>query len=281
LNFFSWFEPPPPLTPIMEPTWIWWAGLSLFTAVRACLICRSASSSDSPTWALAAMCTYAIVAFLRATFPINWATRPHSCLVEASPFTFLGGALFDRFFAQCAEMSLGILMACTSGTHAEFLGFVRSASYARALVLPIAIAQCCCWCGEVSDNKVFHVAEEGLWTATFAAHVAIAVRVWLGTSGAARSRRTLLWIATLSTPYVFFMALVDVPMYYRQWIADEVNGTQYDSFSVGLQRMATCAQRVDRWDEWREEATWQSLYFGAAPFACVALASSLGRSPLP
>ena len=46
---------------------------------------------------------------------------------------------------------------------------------------------------------------------------------------------------------------------------DEAKGTQYYTLTEGLGWMLHCNAVNDDWDQWAEEAQWQTLYFGVAP----------------
>ena len=45
---------------------------------------------------------------------------------------------------------------------------------ARLCAWPIVLAQGCCWWGEITDNKLWHVFEETLWGSGFAVHMLLA-----------------------------------------------------------------------------------------------------------
>jgi len=180
----------------------------------------------------------------------------------------LGSDLFDRLVANCAEVSFGALIAEVSGFHLDILGLRWLPAVARLCAWPIVLAQACCWTGEISDNKLWHVVEESLWGGTFALHTALACAALLQPAdgkAAASSRSCLLAIASLSAAYVYFMVAVDIPMYYAQWRADEARGVEYDSAAKGLGRMCRCQHVADDWEGWSEDATWEALYFGVGP----------------
>ena len=234
-----------------------------------------------PRWALGCAVCFSVAAFIRSAFPVRWSSRPHACLFDL-PYGILGSDMFDRFVAQSAEVSLGFLVAYMAGTHLDTLGLTWAARLVRVLAWPIVLAQCCCWVGEVSDNKLWHVFEESLWGITFAFHAVIAALAQMyghdtakTPNAEAHARTQLLTLGAVSVPYVYFMFAMDVPMYYHQWRADEAKGTVYDGLHDGLRRMLTCQQVANDWAGWEEDALWQCLYFAVGPFAARALARSL------
>lgn len=235
------------------------------------------SRSVVPRWALCLGLTFAVGAWLRALFPVRWSTRPHACLFT-TPMAVIGSDMFDRFVAQSIEMSFGFLIAHVHATHLDTLSLPRAAALSRLLAWPICMAQCCCWVGEVTDNKLWHAIEESHWAFTFAMHAAVSACAWLLSRHAqlakivageqqalSRARGVLAMIFLLSVPYVHFMVNVDVPMYYSQYLADEAKGVVYHEPAVGLRLMTSCQHVADDWTGWSEDALWMSLYFGLGP----------------
>ena len=71
--------------------------------------------------------------------------------------------------------------------------------------------------------------------------------------------------------YVAFMFLVDVPMYWSRWLADEANGRSYLSLAQGALDASTCKLVSFRWEDWKSEVTWMSLYFSVGVWASISL----------
>jgi hypothetical protein len=61
--------------------------------------------------------------------------------------------------------------------------------------------------------------------------------------------------------YAAFIFWWDVPMYWSRWLADQASGRRYLSLGQGL--VDVCRRRVvsRRWEDWKGEALWMSLYF--------------------
>ena len=138
------------------------------------------------------------------------------------------------------------------------------------LILPlISIAELCSWHAVLTTSNLGHVVEESLWGLCAALLVASLVFVW------PRSRpqaRPLLAVATVfGLAYVFYMFLVDVPMYWSSWLLDEAQGTQYLSLAQGF---ADASQRwiVSHQDAvWQDEYVWMALYFRVAVWLSIGL----------
>ena len=121
---------PLPSTPNL--TWLWWACLNINTLGQAVFFTRKYAPvhKELPRWAKVCGFTFAWGAFLRACFPVNWATRPHACLFY-TPGRVVGGDIFDRLVAQSIEMSIGTVVAMTSWNAARVLGLQKIAAVAR------------------------------------------------------------------------------------------------------------------------------------------------------
>jgi hypothetical protein len=101
------------------------------------------------------------------------------------------------------------------------------------VVVPlIAIAELCSWYSVLTTSNLGHVIEESIWGLSAGLLVMSLLWIWPRVS---RSMRPLLaaWCAA-GVAYVAFMFLVDVPMYWSRWMADEASGRGYLSLSQGL-----------------------------------------------
>ena len=70
--------------------------------------------------------------------------------------------------------------------------------------------------------------------------------------------------AVLGTGYVAYMFLVDVPMYWARWVADQAAGREYFSILQGV--LDATGRRVVtfQFERWHTEMLWMSLYFSVA-----------------
>jgi hypothetical protein len=67
------------------------------------------------------------------------------------------------------------------------------------------------------------------------------------------------------------MFLVDVPMYWSRWIADEASGRLYLSIAQGVFDVSERWVVSHRWEDWQNEVEWMSLYFSVAVWLSIAL----------
>jgi len=159
-------------------------------------------------------------------------------------------ALMLRVVARATESPLGMAVSKT--------------------VLPlIAVAEVFSWYSVLTTANIGHVVEETLWGVSAALLVAsiIAMR-----SRCDRSLRyTLDACCVAGVAYVAFMFLVDVPMYWSRWMADQANGREYMSIMQGLLDVSRRWTVSHHWKDWQHEVAWMSLYFSVAVWFSIAL----------
>jgi hypothetical protein len=138
------------------------------------------------------------------------------------------------------------------------------------LLLPlIGVAEICSWYTTLTTNFLGSVFEESLWAVNAGAVVIILAVLWLRTGDT--RQRYLGTILTLNVMYVLFMCTVDVPMYLRRWRADEAAGRPYLSLRQGWRDAGRRRIVTRRWEDWREEIPWMSLYFSGGVWLSLAL----------
>jgi hypothetical protein len=148
-------------------------------------------------------------------------------------------------------------------------GSVVGGVVSLALVPLIAVAETCSWYSVLTTSNIGHVAEESLW-GLCAAMLVASVAVILPRSAPARRPVLAAWcLAGLA--YVAFMFTVDVPLYWARWIADTVGGRHYMTIGQGLLDVAHRRVVSHRWDDWKNEVAWMSLYFSVAVWISISL----------
>jgi hypothetical protein len=73
--------------------------------------------------------------------------------------------------------------------------------------------------------------------------------------------------------YVVFMCAIDVPMYFMRWQADVASGKEWFGLFAGLHDVATRRMVTHDIARWKDEIAWMSLYFSAAVWMSLLLAS--------
>ena len=190
---------------------------------------------------------------------------PRICLFDTS----LSGVIVGRTVATLAELSFvaqwALLLRETSRNTGSRLGQI----VALSLVPLIAIAETCSWYSVLTTSNIGHVAEESIWGLSAALLVA-SVAVILPRSPAARRPLLIAWCFA-GVVYVAFMFSVDVPMYWSRWLADEAAGRSYMSIAQGVLDMSQRRIVSHRWEDWKHEVAWMSLYFSVAVWISISL----------
>jgi hypothetical protein len=199
----------------------------------------------------------------RSIFPVF--DIPRVCLVDS----WLSSVIVGRSVATVAELCFVAQWAALLREGARATGSIV-ARFASRTVLPlIGIAETCSWYSVLTTDNIGHTAEESLWgisAALFLAGIAV-----MG-SRSARDRRPLLLLwGVAAAAYVGFMYLVDVPMYWSRWLADEAIGRHYLSVLQGIHDVAVRRVVSHSWLEWKTEMPWMSLYFSVAVWISISL----------
>jgi hypothetical protein len=193
------------------------------------------------------------------------------CLLDSWLSSVLVGRSVATFAELCFVMQWALMLREISRVTGSGVGRVTS----QVVVPLIAIAESCSWYSVLTTSNLGHVAEETIWGFSAALMVMSLVWIW---PRCARSIRPLLaaWCAA-GIAYVAFMFLVDVPMYWARWLADEAAGRHYLSVAQGVLDVSARWRVSYRWEDWRSEIAWMSLYFSVAVWMSIALV----HAPLP
>ena len=259
----------------------WWAFLCLVSGlnivawlVSAAVLRRrqallSAEVLVMRRWQLLLSAGYVLGCAYRSALPVFDVQR--LCLVDS----WMSSVIVGRSVATFAELCFAAqwaLMLREAG-RATDSAFGKAAS--TVFVPLIVVAETCSWYSVLTTSNLGHVAEESIWGLCATLLVASLVSVW---QRCAPSLRPMLiaWCA-IGVGYVAFMFLVDVPMYWSRWVADEASGRHYLSLTQGLIDASARWVVSHRWDDWKSEVVWMSMYFSVAVWLSIALV----HAPLP
>lgn len=174
-----------------------------------------------------------------------------------------------RSVATFAELSFSaqwalILHQMATATHSPF-------GQAASLVLVplIVVAEGCSWYAVLTTSQSGHIVENSLWGVSAALLVASVLTI--GPHGLSTVYPLVLAWCVGGTGYVAFIFLLDVPMYWSRWCADQSTTRHYLSIAQGL--IDICSRRVvsHRWEDWKSEVLWMSLYFIVGPWSSVSI----------
>jgi hypothetical protein len=199
----------------------------------------------------------------RSAFPVF--DVPRICLFN----TWLSSVIVGRSVATIAEVCFvaqwALMLHETSKASGSVVGRIGSV----AIVPLILLAETCSWYSVLTTSNLGHIAEETIWGLSAALLVAGMVSI-LPRCHAAR-RRLLVAACVTGAAYVAYMALVDVPMYWSRWIADEAVGRHYLSIAQGVRDVAGRRIVSYHWNDWKNEIVWMSLYFSVAVWISISL----------
>jgi hypothetical protein len=199
----------------------------------------------------------------RSAFPVF--DVPRICLHNS----WLSSVIVGRSVATVAELCFvaqwALMLHEASRASRSAIGRISSV----AVVPLIALAEACSWYSVLTTSNLGHIVEESLWSLTAAMMVISMVVTW----PRCRSTRhpALVACCIVGVVYVGFMLLVDVPMYWSRWIADESLGRHYMSIAQGVHDVASRWVVSHRWQDWKSEVVWMSLYFSVAVWLSIAL----------
>jgi hypothetical protein len=259
-----------------NPLAIWWSFLIVVSAANVALLVvlrshyratnrprRSSALAAEPLFLLGA--AYVIGCAFRSILPRADVQR--ICLFDS----WLSSVLVGRSVATVAEMCFIIQWAIVLQALARVSRAETAANIAKTIVPVVAIAEACSWYAVITTDYLGNVLENSLWTVAFVL-IAIALIDLLNRyHGVARGA---IAIAALGIAgYVAFMCTVDVPMYFVRWQADLAAHREFLGLFTGLHDVATRWVVTHDAARWHGEMTWMSLYFSAAVWMSLLLAS--------
>ena len=199
----------------------------------------------------------------RSAFPVF--DVPRLCLHDS----WLSSVIVGRSVATVAELCFVGQWALMLREASRVSGSVVGKISALAIVPLIALAESCSWYSVLTTSNLGHIAEESIWSLSAALMVTSMVLSW--PRSAATRHPALVACCVAGVAYVGFMLLVDVPMYWSRWIADESVGRHYMSIAQGVHDVAGRWVVSYRWDDWKSEIVWMSLYFSVAVWISIGL----------
>ena len=183
--------------------------------------------------------------------------------------TWLSSVVVGRSVATIAELCFVaqwalMLDEISSSTHSRIGRFA-----ALAIVPLIAVAETFSWYSVLTTSNIGHVVEESLWGLSAALLVGSLVLIWPRLTP--RQRPLLAAWCLIGVAYVGFMFMVDVPMYWSRWLADEASGRGYLSIYQGFADVSGRWTVSHRQQDWQGEMVWMTAYFSVAVWLSIAL----------
>jgi len=168
----------------------------------------------------------------------------------------LSSVLVGRSIATVAELSFAAQWALVLHRAAVLSAAPVTQAMSLAVMPLIVAAEACSWYAVLTTEQRAHAVENSLWGLSAALIVA-------GILVAGPNRLPSLYPLMIAggVIYVAFIVVYDVPMYWARWRADEASGHQCLSIVDGIADVSRRWTVSYRWQDWRSEVPWMSLYF--------------------
>jgi hypothetical protein len=259
---------------------VWWMALCLVGVLNLCVWLAVATGSNrrlvglgssgvtaERRWPLLLSGIFVLGCAFRSVFP--FAEGQRFCLYVSVYGSWISSAVIARAVATVAELCFVAECALLLREYGRAAGARFAATAALFLVPLIATAEVFSWYTALTTNFIGSVFEESIWAVT-GALLAIAFASVLRHYRGGR-RRFIGTAVALTATYVAFMCAVDVPMYWSRRQADDAAGRTYFSLADGWEDGAHRRVVTGRWEDWRHEVPWMSLYFSAGVWISIGL----------
>jgi len=189
--------------------------------------------------------------------------------------TWLSSVIVGRSVATLAEVAFvaqwALMLRDTARlTHCSFAKRVS-----RVIVPMILVAEACSWYSVLTTSNLGHVIEESLWG--LSAALLLVSMVVMGPRCPSSWRPALIAGCAAAACYVAYIFLVDVPMYWSRYLADEAGGRQYLTVMQGVLDVTHRRVVSHRWEDWKSEIVWMTLYFSVAVWISISLVHAAVR----
>jgi hypothetical protein len=181
----------------------------------------------------------------------------------------LSSVVVGRSVATVAELCFAAQWALMLH-HLAVLTHNGSAEAVSLAIVPlIVLAEGCSWHAVLTTAQRGHAIENSLWG--LAAALVIAGMLMIGPQRLVALYSPMIAWCIGGAAYVAFIFFLDVPMYWSRWLADQASGRRYLSISEGLVDVCRRWAVSYRWEDWKDEVPWMSLYFSVGVWSSISL----------
>jgi hypothetical protein len=249
------------------PRVAWWhaslRAIALLNIILWSLTAFAVARVPISTLQLALSAVYVAGCAYRSFLPV--VDIPRLVLVDSR----LSSVLVGRSVATVAELAFAAQWALLLHRIASLSGSPFGEAVALALVPLIVLAEGFSWYAVLTTRQRPHAAENSLWG--LSAALLVAALLVVGPQQLAALHVPMIAWCLGGGAYVAFIFAYDVPMYWSRWRADEARGRTYLSIAAGWVdvRRWTVSRR---WEDWKDEVAWMSLYFTFGVWSSIWLA---------
>jgi hypothetical protein len=258
-----------------NPVAVWWSFLILVSAANIAVLLWLFSRFRKPDMVRAGLFAVEPLLLLCAAYVLGCAFRsvlPRADVQRICLFdTWLSSVPVGRLVATIAEICFVAQWAIVLRALADAAKADTARRISKSILPLVVLAEGCSWYAVISTNYLGNVLENSLWTAIFLL-IGIAL-LQLFTRFRGFVQIAIAAVTAGIAGYVVFMCLIDVPMYFVRWQADLANGKDFFRLLPGLHDLTTRWVVTRDITNWRDEIPWMSLYFSAAVWMSLLLAS--------
>jgi hypothetical protein len=281
LNFFA-----RPASDVTSLAIVWWhvllCAIAALNVVIWSLSVVAVTHSHSVTGFAAAanhmqllLCAgYVFGCAFRSVLPVY--DIPRVVLVDSR----LSSVLVGRSIATVAELCFAAQWALILHRMALLSDSLPVLTVSWLIVPLIVLAETCSWYAVLTTAQRAHAFENSIWGVVAA--LVVASLLILEPHRAAGLYLPMIAWCVGGAAYVAYIFLFDVPAYWARWLADRANGHRYLNISQGV--IDAWRRRIvsHRWQMWKDEILWMSLYFTLGVWSSISLVYAsiiLGAQP--
>ena len=253
-----------------NPVAIWWSFLVAVSVVNIAFwlllygYFRTANRRSGVLRVMVVLCAaYVFGCAFRSILPRADVQR--ICLFDM----WLSSVFIGRSVATVAEVCFAAQWAITLRLFAKFTKSDSVLNISNTVVPLTVLAECFSWHAVITTDYLGNVIENSIWAVTFLLIAGALFRLLNEFHSAARVAIAAAFASVIA--YVAFLALIDVPMYFDRWQADQESGKKILSLLAGLYDVSTRWVVTRDIAQWKDEIAWMSLYFSAAVWSSLAL----------
>jgi hypothetical protein len=183
--------------------------------------------------------------------------------------TRLSSVIVGRSVATVAELCFAGQWALILHRTASLSHSVLGQTVSLAIVPLIVVAEACSWYAVLTTAQRGHVVENSIWG--LSAALVVGSMLLIGPHQIAELYQPMIAWCIAGAAYVAFIFFFDVPMYWSRWRADQTDGRQYLSIAQGMLDVRRRWVVSYRWEDWKTEVPWMSLYFTLGVWSSVSL----------
>jgi hypothetical protein len=154
--------------------------------------------------------------------------------------------------------------SCGRLTHIPFVYWVSF-----AIMALIVLAEVVSWHSVLTTDQRGHMAENSLWG--IASALMVTSLLVIGPARLPNLYWPMIVCSIAGTAYAGFIFFSDVPMYWSRWRADQRNNRRYLTIAAGITDTRRRWVLSHRWEDWKDEIVWMSLYFSFGVWSSISL----------